>query len=76
MAHEMIHIWQYSRGSRGGHGRNFQDEQRRLGLIQGREISAASPMGYVFFMHDLKNLHPALAGKSLRKMQDLLLPHG
>jgi len=70
MAHEMIHIWQYSRGSRGGHGRDFQDEQRRLGLIQGREISAASPMGYVFFMHDLKNLHPAEAARQLAALPE------
>lgn len=70
MAHEMIHIWQYSRGSRGGHGRDFKDEQRRLGLIQGREIPGTSPMGYVFFMHDLKNLHPAEAARQLAALPE------
>ena len=70
MAHEMIHIWQYSRGSRGGHGRDFRDEQRRLGLIQGRVIPGTSPMGYVFFMHDLKNLHPAEAARDVAACPD------
>lgn len=70
MAHEMIHIWQFSRGGRGGHGRDFQDEQRRLGLILGREISAASPMGYVLFMHELKKLHPAEAARGVAALPE------
>ena len=65
MAHEMIHIWQYSLGRRGGHGRDFKNEQLRLGLVQGRVIPADSPMGYVFFMHRLKDLHPADAARKI-----------
>ena len=65
MAHEMIHIWQFSLGRRGGHGRDFQIEQLRLGLMLGREIPPISPMGYVFFMHRLKNLHPAEAVRKI-----------
>ena len=65
LAHEMIHLWQYARGSRGGHGRDFKSEQIRLGLIQGRVIAPGSPMGYVLFMHGLKNLHPAQAAQKL-----------
>jgi len=65
MAHEMIHIWQYSLGRRGGHGRDFKDEQLRLGLVLGREIPSDSPMGYVFFMHRLKDLHPAEAAREI-----------
>ena len=65
MAHEMIHIRQFSLGGRGGHGRDFQDEQRRLGLILGTAIPENSPFGYVLFMHGLRDLHPAEAVRSL-----------
>ncbi len=65
MAHEMIHLWQYSLGRRGGHGRDFRNEQIRLGLILGREIPQDSPMGYVFFLHRLKELHPAEAARKI-----------
>ena len=65
MAHEMIHIWQFSRGRRGGHGRDFQGEQRRLGLILGQVVPQDSPMGFIFFMHSLKNLHPADAARKI-----------
>ena len=70
MAHEMIHIWQYSLGRRGGHGRDFKNEQLRLGLVQGRVIPADSPMGYVFFMHRLKDLHPADAARKIAAHPD------
>ena len=65
MAHEMIHIWQYTLGRRGGHGRDFKNEQLRLGLVLGRVIPSDSPMGYVFFMHRLKDLHPADAARKI-----------
>ena len=65
MAHEMIHLWQYSLGRKGGHGRDFCNEQIRLGLIQGREIPQDSPMGYVLFLHRLKELQPAEAARKI-----------
>ena len=65
MAHEMIHIWQYSLGRRGGHGRDFKNEELRLGLVPGGEIPLDSPLGYVFFMHRLKGLHPADAARKI-----------
>ena len=65
MAHEMIHVYQFSQGRTGGHGRDFQAEQRRMGLILGMPISPSSPFGYVLFMHTLKQLHPAEAVRSL-----------
>ena len=70
MAHEMIHIWQYSRGRRGGHGRDFRSEQLRLGLVLGQVIAPDSPMGYVFFLHRLKNLHPAEAARRAAACRD------
>ncbi len=70
MAHEMIHIWQYTLGRRGGHGRDFKNEQLRLGLVLGRVIPSDSPMGYVFFMHRLKDLHPAEAARKIAAHPD------
>lgn len=78
MAHEMIHIWQYSCGRNGGHRRDFQDEQDRLfGLsffpavaMPGSMIPRDSPMGYVFFMHDIKELHPLAAAKKIAACRD------
>ena len=69
MVHEMIHIRQYSLGRRGGHGRDFQDELRRIGLIQGQVILPASPFGYVIFMHGIKQLHPAEAARHLAALR-------
>ena len=65
MAHEMIHIFQYAQGRRGGHGRDFRNEQVRLGLILGAVIQPDSPFGYVLFMHGLQELHPAAAVREL-----------
>ena len=65
MAHEMIHIRQFALGGRGGHGRDFQDEQRRLGLVLGRGIPESSPFGYVLFMHGLRGIRPAEAVRML-----------
>ncbi len=70
MAHEMIHIRQFSLGGRGGHGKDFQDEQRRLGLILGAVIPEDSPFGYVLFMHGLRMLHPAEAVRILAANPD------
>ena len=65
MAHEMIHIFQYAQGRRGGHGRDFRNEQVRLGLILGAVIPPDSPFGYVLFMHGMEELHPAAAVREL-----------
>ena len=70
MAHEMIHIRQYTLGRRGGHGRDFKEEQLRLGLVQGRVIPSDSPMGFVLFMHRLKELHPAEAVRRLAGLRN------
>lgn len=32
LSHEMTHIWQYTQGRRGGHGRDFEKEMLRVGL--------------------------------------------
>ena len=68
-AHEMTHIFQFSQGRRGGHGKDFWNEQRRLGLIKGRGIEPSSPFGYVLFMHDLRQLRPELAVRTLAALR-------
>ena len=77
MAHEMIHIWQYSCGRKGGHRRDFLDEQDRLFgisfspvVMPGSMIPRDSPMGYVFFMHEIKNLHPIEAARKIASCRD------
>ena len=68
-AHEMTHIFQYAQRRRGGHGKDFRDEQRRLGLILGRVIEPSSPFGYALFMHELRQLHPELAMRTLAALR-------
>ena len=68
-AHEMTHIFQYSQGRRGGHGKDFWDEQRRLGLIWGAVIEPSSPFGYALFMHNLRQLRPELAVRTLAALR-------
>lgn len=68
-AHEMTHIFQFSQGRRGGHGKDFLDEQRRMGLIRGTVIQPSSPFGYVLFMHDLRQLRPELAMRILAALR-------
>lgn len=68
-AHEMTHIFQFSQGRRGGHGKDFWDEQRRMGLIKGAVIPPSSPFGYVLFMHDLRQLRPELAMRTLAALR-------
>lgn len=68
-AHEMTHIFQFAQRGRGGHGKDFWDEQRRLGLIRGAVIEPSSPFGYALFMHDLRQLRPELAVRSLAALQ-------
>ena len=38
--HEMTHIWQFSRGQRGGHGVGFYRELQRVGVDEHRQIVA------------------------------------
>ena len=58
MAHEMTHIWQYSQGRCGGHGKDFYAEVERIG-IEGRvqmSTREKSCFAYVLFMYSLKNI--------------------
>ena len=45
LLHEMTHIWQFSQGRRGGHGKDFRNEMLRLGIDEagqrGRDDSPA-----------------------------------
>ena len=37
LLHEMTHIWQFSQGRRGGHGKDFRNEMLRLGIDEADE---------------------------------------
>ncbi len=43
LAHEMTHVWQYTEGRRGGHGKDFRDEMRRIGIEERRGFVAILP---------------------------------
>jgi superfamily II DNA or RNA helicase len=49
LLHEMTHIWQFTRGQRGGHGKGFRDEMLRLGIDEAgqclRDDSPADRIG-------------------------------
>ena len=68
-AHEMTHVFQFTQHRRGGHGKDFQNEQRRLGLIMGMEIPPMSPFGYALFMHNLRQLRPDSAMRRLAELR-------
>lgn len=36
--HEMVHVWQFSNGRRGGHGPDFRNELLRIGISEGSMI--------------------------------------
>ena len=59
LAHEMTHIWQYSQGRRGGHGKDFYREMERIGIV-GKDpmvMTENSAFSYVMFMYSLKNIN-------------------
>ena len=44
LLHEMTHIWQFSKGQRGGHGKGFRNEMLRLGIDEvGQRVRDGSP---------------------------------
>ena len=59
LAHEMTHIWQYSQGRQGGHGKDFYREMERIGIV-GRDpmqMLENSAFAYVIFMYSFKNIN-------------------
>lgn len=44
LLHEMTHVWQFSTGQRGGHGKGFRNEMLRLGIDEvGQRVRDGSP---------------------------------
>ncbi len=67
LAHEMTHIWQYTNGSRGGHGKDFHGEMLRIGFDEKRGIVMPdSAADYIFSLNEM--YHISLAG-SLHELQ-------
>ena len=54
MAHEMTHIWQFSQGRAGGHGKDFHSEMLRAGFDEKRGIVLpGTPGNYVFSLNEI-----------------------
>ena len=68
----MTHIWQYSRGRSGGHGKDFYREMERIGIMGRKNMSTRenSCFAYVLFVYSLKNIKLAESMKiiNLRKI--------
>ena len=64
LLHEMTHIWQYSRGSRGGHGRDFRQELLRVGVDESRKAFIAILPGSAAWSISAiaQRTHPEIAG--------------
>ena len=69
MAHEMTHIWQYSQGRRGGHGKDFYGEMERIGIMGKTNMAARenSCFAYALFMYSLKNIKLAESMKIINR---------
>lgn len=63
LLHEMTHVWQFSKGQRGGHGKGFRNEMLRLGIDEsyGGGIRDGSPA--VRIMQEAERRHPGLAAR-------------
>ena len=63
LLHEMTHVWQFSKGQRGGHGKGFRNEMLRLGIdeIGQAPLRAGSPV--VRIMQEAELRHPGLAAR-------------
>ena len=60
---EMTHVWQFSKGQRGGHGKGFRNEMLRLGIDEVGQgpLRAGSPA--VRIMQEAERRHPGLAAR-------------
>ncbi len=69
LGHEMTHIWQYSQGRRGGHGKDFKNEMLRIGIDEKRRmILPDTACNYIF---DLNEISPISLYCSLRQISNL-----
>ncbi len=69
MAHEMTHIWQFSQGRCGGHGKDFYGEMERIGIMGRTNMSTREgySFSYVLFMYSLKNIKLAESMKIINQ---------
>jgi hypothetical protein len=67
-AHEMTHIWQYTNGSRGGHGKDFYREMLRIGFDEKRGLVIAdSAADYIFSLNEMYRISLAASLVELKK---------
>ena len=68
MAHEMTHIWQFAQGRRGGHGRDFKNEMRRIGLdYANQRLYEDSPLVFTIKLHRMRNFNVTACFSTLRR---------
>ena len=68
LVHEMTHIWQYSQGRRGGHGRDFKNEMRRIGLDYTNQLLYEdSPLVFTIKLHRMRNFNVTACFSALRR---------
>ena len=62
LLHEMAHIWQFSRGRRGGHGKDFKNEMLRLGIDEASQrVRDGSPLMRI--IQEVERRYPSLAAR-------------
>ena len=62
LLHEMTHIWQFSQGRCGGHGKDFRNEMLRLGIDEaGQRARDGSPAMRI--MREVGMHYPGLAAR-------------
>ena len=68
MAHEMTHIWQFSRRHRGGHGKDFKNEMGRIGLdYKNQCLYEDGPLVFTIKLHRMRNFNVTACFSTLRR---------
>ena len=63
LLHEMTHVWQFAKGRRGGHGKDFRNEMLRLGIDESEHGGIRDGSPAVRIMREAEQSHPGLAAR-------------
>ena len=62
LLHEMTHIWQFWKGRRGGHGKDFRNEMLRLGIDEaGQRVQNGGVLDRIG--HEVEVRYPGMASR-------------
>ena len=62
LLHEMTHIWQFWKGRRGGHGKDFRSEMLRLGIDEaGQRVQNGGVLDRIG--HEVESRYPGMASR-------------